>query len=110
MRGYQSGLSATRTAAGVGPSKRAALTVLHDQRTDLRLQELTAVEIEVSVARYVTGLSIVQISNELGRAPSSIQTVLVRAGVAMRSKTRPTKLTTDQVKAACLAPGWRFPS
>ena len=73
----------------MGVSKRAALTVLHQNGAAMRLLKLTLEAIEVAVSLYASVMSIKQDGADLGR-PQQHPSVLVSAGVVgMRPKRKP---------------------
>jgi len=81
---YEAGLSSERLMAKYHLGKGPVLKLLHEQGVTLRRTAIDPAEVERAVQLYAQGLSCLRIATDLNHRPSTIWSMLTRAGVQLR--------------------------
>jgi len=81
---YEAGATTRELMASYSLGKGAVLRLLRANGAQLRYQSMTPTEVDEVIRLYAQGLSLAAIGQRFDRNPSSIQHVLIRAGVLRR--------------------------
>jgi hypothetical protein len=81
---YRAGLSSDDLTEKYSLGKGPVLKLLHEQGVVMRRSDITESEIGQAIQLYADGWSCARIATQLNRRPSTVWSMLTRAGVKLR--------------------------
>ena len=81
---YRSGATMKELAAECGIHQTTVSTYLKKAGVAIRLKAMSSSDIALAKQLYLSGLSLMAVSNRIGRAPNTIRSELIADGVQMR--------------------------
>jgi DNA-binding CsgD family transcriptional regulator len=81
---YEAGSSTKELAAHLGIHRTTVATYLKQRGVDLRLGPLGESDTALALELYASGLSTARVAERIGRAPNTVRSALLAAGVRMR--------------------------